>query len=790
MKGFSWLVILLALLVLLPPIGYSQAGLLLSKRAGQTEWESVLTLDEMTVDIGINNQFAQVRVLQIFANPRSDVVEGRFVFALPAAAAISEFAVWDGDVRVPGVILEKRRAEELYESLMRQAIDPGLLKQDTEEEPETAFTVRVTPIPAYGYKRLEMAYTQTLPIDALQSRFSFPFRPSQYGTQRAGHLRINLNLKSQTPISGFSQEGRALPLNIVRQTPNELEANFEGNDIELTEDLAFIYSFGIRQSQLDFLAHRAPERIRAWEIRDPAEARKNPDGYFQAIAGFNHARMTPGQLPPPPPRSLIFMLDTSLSMQWEKLDRAYEALEYFLRGLTARDKFNLTVFNDDVQRLSRDPLAVNQQTVEQALQFVRQGYLSGGTNFLLALDDALEAAGRFGSKEVSLIMITDGNPTLGTTLSRRILQQVEQKKSAGLRAYIFGIGTDANAQFLGELARITRGHFASVRQTDEISFQLRLFWSKVGIEPVSDLALTASEKEAFYHVYPEVNRNAYDGTQFAFVGRYRQPRRNLQIRVQGKQPSGNVELSRKVDLPEREEANDHLPRVWARARVDALLREIELTGESQELIDEIIRLSRRYNFVTPYTAFLAAPRALLRPRVIRPGDPVLRVRTDPSVRSVVAVFPFGLVKALTDLDSEDVWETRFLAPRTMDDGQYQCRLILTDADGRVYEERKAFTIDSRPPRLRARLSRTTVHAGDEVTITVDADQDTRRLAARMYGAQPVSILWNQDAKASVGRLRIPEGLPSGIYAVTILAEDFAHNSSSLDVQLEVIGGSP
>ena len=33
-----------------------------------------------------------------------------------------------------------------------------------------------------------------------------------------------------------------------------------------------------------------------------------------------------------------------------------------------------------------------------------------------------------------------------------------------------------------------------------------------------------------------------------------------------------------------------------------------------EIVGEIIRLARRYKFVTPYTSFLAAPRALLRNR--------------------------------------------------------------------------------------------------------------------------------------------------------------------------------
>ena len=83
-------------------------------------------------------------------------------------------------------------------------------------------------------------------------------------------------------------------------------------------------------------------------------------------------------------------------------------------------------------------------------------------------------------------------------------------------------------------------------------------------------------------------------------------------------------------LPEQAlEARD-LPRRWARARVDHLLQLIEAQGERREWVDEVIALSKRYRFVTPYTAFLAAPRSLLRPRRIQPGDPVLRVECDPA----------------------------------------------------------------------------------------------------------------------------------------------------------------
>jgi len=76
----------------------------------------------------------------------------------------------------------------------------------------------------------------------------------------------------------------------------------------------------------------------------------------------------------------------------------------------------------------------------------------------------------------------------------------------------------------------------------------------------------------------------------------------------------------------------------------------------------------------------------LRPRVIRPGDPVLRVRTDESIHSVTALFPFGLVQKLRYLPGEDVWQTRFLAPDDMQDGTYTVRLVLRDRVGHTYRE--------------------------------------------------------------------------------------------------------
>jgi Ca-activated chloride channel family protein len=257
-----------------------------------------------------------------------------------------------------------------------------------------------------------------------------------------------------------------------------------------------------------------------------------------------------------------------------------------------------------------------------------------------------------------------------------------------------------------------------------------------------------------------------------------------------------VNAAAEMALPATDLSHPQVPRLWAQARVKALLAQIDSEGESDAAIDEIIRLSRRYKFVTPYTSFLAVPRSLLRPRVIRPGDPVLRVRTDAAITSVIALFPFGLTKPLRHLASEDLkapgdeanrlWETRFLAPPEMKDGTYNVRLVLRDVRGNTYREAKTFVIASTPPVVKLQLARTVAHRGEAFESRAAASASTRTLTAQMEGVAPATLRWNSIAKTNTGELSIPADLPVGRYTLTVTAEDIAHNLGSSEVTLDVV----
>ena len=91
--------------------------------------------------------------------------------------------------RLPAVILERKRAEEIYNQLKQQSIDPGLLQmgeRGSEEAKRTSvFSARIVPIPAYGTKRLEIEYHESIPVENLKSYFAIPLRPDAYSAQAA-----------------------------------------------------------------------------------------------------------------------------------------------------------------------------------------------------------------------------------------------------------------------------------------------------------------------------------------------------------------------------------------------------------------------------------------------------------------------------------------------------------------------------------------------------------------------------------------------------------------------------
>jgi Ca-activated chloride channel family protein len=445
------------------------------------------------------------------------------------------------------------------------------------------------------------------------------------------------------------------------------------------------------------------------------------------------------------------------------------------------------LFNSETQVL---PLAAaDAGNIKHAIDFVRSSRLRGGTDVQRALQVGLQQDAASGANNSYLVILSDGGATRGPIQNGKLAawytsawKQLPQTQRP--RTYILAVGDDANLPLFRMMAR-QDGVLEHVLSTEPMDFKLNSFLSKIGRSPIGQLQLSVTPESAVDSVYP-LQAATFSGSLASWVGRFQKPQENIGFKVGGLRDGTPLEIDSKANLPPESFEHSQLPRLWARARVDALLEKIEREGEDQATIDEIIRLARQYKFVTPYTSFLAVPRALLRPRVIRPGDPVLRVKADESIVSVIALFPFGLVQPLRHLSSEDIWQTRFLAPTDMQDGTYTVRLILRDRLGHTYREAKTFVIASKPPVVEVKLDHKRFQRGQTISLKVGASRSTRTLVARLEGAAPVELRWDPKAASNTGDLIIPAQTIPGPYKLTVTAEDIAHNIGTQEVQIEVL----
>ena len=119
-----------------------------------------LTVGYHHVTVDIRDQIARTVIEESFVNRTDAVLEGVFYFPLPQDASISGFGMWIGDQLVEADVVEKQRAREIYETILREKRDPGLL----EWSGGNIFKARVYPIPAHAEKRIKITYTQVLPL--------------------------------------------------------------------------------------------------------------------------------------------------------------------------------------------------------------------------------------------------------------------------------------------------------------------------------------------------------------------------------------------------------------------------------------------------------------------------------------------------------------------------------------------------------------------------------------------------------------------------------------------------
>ncbi len=120
---------------------------------------TALHLREVEAHAVVEDPLAWTELHLRFENPDPRVLEGRFHIALPEGASITRFAMNARGYWQEGEIVERRRAQQVYEDFLHQRQDPALL----ENEAGNLFSARVFPIQPRATVEILVSYVTELP---------------------------------------------------------------------------------------------------------------------------------------------------------------------------------------------------------------------------------------------------------------------------------------------------------------------------------------------------------------------------------------------------------------------------------------------------------------------------------------------------------------------------------------------------------------------------------------------------------------------------------------------------
>jgi Ca-activated chloride channel family protein len=226
---------------------------------------------------------------------------------------------------------------------------------------------------------------------------------------------------------------------------------------------------------------------------------------------------------------------------------------------------------------------------------------SGGTNIDEALVTALSLFEE-NDRPQYVIFLTDGEPTVGKTDPLSIITDASRANTVDARIFSFGVGYDVNTLLLDRLSQENHGTTVYVTPDENLERAISSFYRKIASPVLTSPRITIDGVET-YDAYPNPLPDIFRGSQLLLAGRYRGDG-EATITMNGDVGGETASFIATRAFSALALDEDFLPRVWAGRKIAYLLDQLRLYGESEELVDEVIALSKRYGIITPYTSFL------------------------------------------------------------------------------------------------------------------------------------------------------------------------------------------
>ncbi len=573
-----------------------------------------LHMEAESIKVDITDQVAKTYIVQTFKNDTDRNLAGTYLFPLPEDTTFSSFSLHIDGKPVEGKILEAAEARQQYETIVRQMVDPGLL----EYADHKTVRARIFPIPAHGTKKVELEYTQLLKAENGLLKYQFPLK-SKGGDDPVGEVKIDMKLQSKQGLRTIWSPTHSITSS--RSTDSLAKVAFLGRGIVPDKDFLLYYSVSDKSMAANVLTHKAV----------------GEDGYFLLTLS------PPMKSEQVVAKDIVLIADTSGSMQGEKIVQLKHALKYVVNALNPADRFSIVQFNTDAEALKSQLMQATPENKKAAVAFIDDLDARGGTNIGDALSMGTTMLSQATDRPGFLVMMTDGEPTVGDTEIGSLLNKVKSKRD--IRVFDFGVGNDIDTRLLNRLAEENHGTAQYVSPEENIETALSSFYQKIKSPVLSDVSITYDGIQV-KDTYPRSVKDIFQGTQVLILGKYKNGG-NAHLNISGKVNGVAKAYSFPLSFASQEAGHTYLPRLWAMRRIGYLTEVAKANGDNREVVDEIVGLSKKHGIITAYTSFLATdpnegrPMARPVPRPISAFNGAPRRMRAEDARPVMSFVPGG-----------------------------------------------------------------------------------------------------------------------------------------------------
>ncbi|MCZ4694489.1 DUF2135 domain-containing protein [Ancylomarina euxinus] len=386
-----------------------------------------LELSQLKVDVTVVGNIARTTYDMVFTNPLSRDLQGELSMPLANGQEICRYALEINGKLREGVIIEKIKARQAFEAVVRQKIDPGIVSKTK----GNFFKTKLYPIPANGKKRVVLAFSETLQGDRHNLFYSLPVEASK-------------------PIGKFKLDVKVFKSDIKGE---ELKSEFENIQFD-NKDNAYCLNF----ERTNYTAKK-PIKFTI--------PRFNQSDYQLFTSEFNGETYFYLNVKPPKLGSTIKGNLQKISIYWDQsftaskrnIEKELNLLQNYLTGIKGEKEINLIAFNLQVNttksfKIKRDASAL--------IQHIRSLKYDGASCF-----DNLN----FDTSCDEILLFSDGINTIGKTeiLNSKIPLYAITSSTGSHYAFLKRLSVESNGEFI-DLNRISIAKALNVMQSDEEKF--------------------------------------------------------------------------------------------------------------------------------------------------------------------------------------------------------------------------------------------------------------------------------------------------------------------------------